>query len=195
MYMKTLTIEKIFQAGIVGGGGAGFPSWKKLNAKVEWLLINGAECEPLLKSDQYIMRTFSERLIEAACAVAQMTEAEHTVIALKRTYKKEIQELSRAIEAAGASIEIFPLRPVYPAGDETIIVREVSGRTVPPGGIPLDVGCVVTNVSTLLALSDSLEEKPSITRYVTVAGATVQPGVFLVPVGTYVTDLLNWIGC
>ena len=189
--MENISVDTIFHAGIVGGGGAGFPTWKKLNVQVEWLLINGAECEPLLKSDQYIMQTQSHALIKAAYAIAGLTGAQRSVIALKRTYQKEFQALEQAIHRAAAPIELFQMRPVYPAGDEQVVVREATGLTVPPGGIPLDVGCVVISVSTLLAIAEAMDGHPSIKRYVTVAGEVDSSQVFYVPVGTFVKDLIT----
>ena len=82
-------LEQIVRAGVVGLGGAGFPTGKKLDCRVEWLIVNGAECEPLLRTDRYLMRHNAERVIRAAGAVARMVGAKHCVIALKRAYTQE----------------------------------------------------------------------------------------------------------
>ena len=189
-----ITLEQIKNAGIVGGGGAGFPTWKKLDTKVEWLLVNGAECEPLLKSDQFLMRHRSDEMIAILEELRDLVEAKHAVIVLKRTYKEEISALHTAIQKRKSAVEICEIEPVYPAGDEMCIVREATGRTVPPGGIPSMVGCVVINVSTCCAISDMKQGKPSTVRYVTVAGDVVSPQVFAAPIGTRIEELIRAAG-
>lgn len=189
-----ITLEEIKRAGIVGGGGAGFPTWKKLDTKVEWLLVNGAECEPLLRSDQFLMRNRAEDLINILEDLKALVSAKHTVIALKRIYTEEIRALKHAIQKAGSDVEICEMEPVYPSGDEHCVVREVTGRTVPPGGIPAMAGCVVINVSTCCAISDARKGMPGIMRYVTVVGEVKDPQIFVAPVGTRILELVQAAG-
>ncbi len=192
--MSRLSLEDVRQAGIVGGGGAGFPTWKKLDARVEWLIVNGAECEPLLKTDQYLMRTQAEKIVKAVMLAGGLTGAKKLTIALKRTYTREQMALRRAIAALDAPITLSLLRSIYPAGDEHVTVHEVTGLTVPPGGIPLQVGCVVMSVSTTIAVADAAAGKPAIMRNVTVAGEVAHPQIFQVPVGTPVSMLIKASG-
>ena len=156
-------LEQIVRAGVVGLGGAGFPTGKKLDCRVEWLIVNGAECEPLLRTDRYLMRHNAGRVVRAAGAVARMVGAKHCVIALKRAYTEEWKALEAALVGGGTvPIELFPLDSFYPAGDEQVLVYEVTERVVPPAGIPLDVGAVVSNLATMNAISDAMDGIPSV---------------------------------
>ena len=110
--------EVVKASGIVGAGGAGFPTHVKLNAKAECFVVNAAECEPLIETDKYLCRTYAPQIVVAVTAVAAHLEAKRAVIALKGKYKAEIASLQTAIEQAGASIEIFQMGTFYPAGDE-----------------------------------------------------------------------------
>ena len=148
----------IQSAGVAGAGGAGFPTHVKLKAKAEYFIVNGAECEPLIETDKYLCRTYPERIVETTAKIASHLEAEHAVIALKGEYKREIQALSQAIEKLNAPVEIFQSEAFYPAGDEQVLVWNVTGRSIPEKGLPLDVGCVVDNVGTVLSIADALEE-------------------------------------
>ena len=184
-------VETIKEAGIVGAGGAGFPTYVKLNAKAEYFIINAAECEPLIETDKYLCRTFPERIIRTAVLVAEHLEAAHCVIATKAKYKREIAALQQEIDRQNAKVEIFGMRTFYPAGDEQVIVQEVTGRSVPERGLPLDVGCVVDNVGTVLSIADALERKPVSEKYLSVTGAVSHTGMYHVPLGTPITQILE----
>lgn len=184
-------VETIKEAGIVGAGGAGFPTYVKLNAKAEYFIINAAECEPLIETDKYLCRTFPERIIRTAVRIAEHLEAEHCVIATKAKYKREIAALQAEIERQNARVEICGMRTFYPAGDEQVIVQEVTGRSVPERGLPLDVGCVVDNVGTVLSIADALEGKPVSEKYLSVTGAVKHTGMYHVPLGTPITQILG----
>lgn len=192
--MKTAELAKVKEAGIAGGGGAGFPAWKKLERQAEWLIINGAECEPFLQSDQYLMRRQAEELVQGMLAAAQIIGALKKTIAIKRTYVQEEAALKEAIARSGADIAIKLLEPVYPAGDEQVTVHGVTGRIVPPGGLPLDVGCVVISVSTAVAIAQAQKGQPSIARIVTVGGYVKQPQILQAPIGTAVSQLIAAAG-
>lgn len=175
----------IKEAGIVGCGGAGFPTHVKYSGGgVEYLIINGAECEPLLRTDRYIMKHLGERVVSAAEAVQELLGAAQCRIALKKTYTEEIKALENVLKAKNSRIELAKMDSFYPAGDEQSMVYEVTGRVVPPAGIPLDVGCVVSNVATMLGISDAMEGKPFTEKYLTVTGEVRNPSVLHVPVGT-----------
>ena len=133
--------EAVKAAGVVGAGGAGFPTHVKLSAKAECFLGNAAECEPLIETDKYLCRTFPDRVVAAAVAVAEHLGAKRTVIALKGKYHAEIAALEGAISRSGAQVELFRMKTFYPAGDEQTMVQQVTGRSVPERGLPLDVGC------------------------------------------------------
>lgn len=177
-------LSKIFDAGIVGCGGAGFPTHVKLKANPEYFIINGAECEPLLRTDRYIMTNFAEKIVAGADAVCDSLNIPNRVIALKEHYHEETKALQAAIEKAGSKLKIHLMDSIYPAGDEQVMVYEVTGRVVPPAGIPLDVGAVVDNVATVLAIADAVNDRPFTYKYLTVTGEVRKPVVLHVPVGT-----------
>ncbi|MCL1952581.1 MAG: 4Fe-4S dicluster domain-containing protein [Oscillospiraceae bacterium] len=188
-------LEQIQSAGVVGCGGAGFPTHVKLAAKdVDTFLVNGAECEPLLGTDRWLMRNKASEIVSAVGAVRLHLGAARAVIALKETYTDEIAALRAAIEAASSPVELFLLKGFYPAGDEQVQVLEVTGRVVPPGGIPLDVGCVVSNAATMYAAYHALRDRPFTQKYLTVTGAVALPCVIKAPVGTGFAECLALAG-
>lgn len=191
MWCITLSfIDTVKDAGIVGAGGAGFPTHVKLNAKAEYFIVNAAECEPLIETDKYLCRTFADQIVEAVMATAAHIGASHKVIALKGKYKEEIASLKAAISRANADIEIFEMPTFYPAGDEQTMVQMVTGRSVPERGLPLDVGAVVDNVGTMLNLYEALHGAPVTEKYLSVVGEVKEPIMLKVPIGTPVTECI-----
>ncbi|WP_186430566.1 4Fe-4S dicluster domain-containing protein [Clostridium sp. BSD9I1] len=187
-------LEKIKNAGVIGAGGAGFPTHLKLNCKVEYFIINGLECEPLLQSDKYIMRNNSDEIIQAVEEIGRTIEAEHIIIGLKEEYHEEIEALKASIKKFNSRVELHLSRVFYPAGDEQILVYEVTGRTIPPGGIPLNVGAVVSNAGTVFNIFQALEEKMVTYKFVTVIGEIQTPSIIKVPIGTKIKDVLDKCG-
>lgn len=188
--------EKLFAAGVVGCGGAGFPTHVKLAGDIKHLIINGAECEPLLRTDRYIMTNFAKELVETAEKVRAELGAEDCTFGLKKGYKNEIAALTAEIDAQRLSgtISLHTMESFYPAGDEQTLVREVTGKTVPPAGIPLDVGCAVTNVATLLCICHALRDEPFTDKYLTVTGEVRNPTVLKVPIGTSFRECIALAG-
>lgn len=185
-------LDAIREAGIVGAGGAGFPTHVKLKAKAEWFIVNAAECEPLIETDKYLCRTYADRIVAAAVIVAGHLQAEHTVIALKKKYRAEIDALRAAIDKAGAAIEICEMGVFYPAGDEQTMVQFVTGKTVPERGLPLDVGAVVDNVGTLLGIYDAMTEGKSVSsKYLSVVGEVREAIMIHTPIGTPITQCIE----
>lgn len=183
-------IEKVKAAGIVGAGGAGFPTHIKLSAKASCFIINAAECEPLIETDKYLCRTFPGELVEAIGAVAAHLGAKRAVIALKGKYKGEIAALKAAVTKAGADIEMFEMPAFYPAGDEQTMVHMVTGKSVPERGLPLDVGVVVDNVGTMLNLYHALHGEAVTDKYLSIVGGVKEPLMLKVPIGTAVTECI-----
>lgn len=186
--------ELIYQAGIIGCGGAGFPTHAKYNGKIETIIINGAECEPLLQTDRYLMRNKAGELIKAADMLLRETGAGGCVIALKASYTREIGALEEAIRSLGSDVRLHRLESFFPAGDEQTIVYEVTGKVVPPAGIPLNVGCVVNNIATLYAIYEAMEGRPFTQKYLTVTGEVKHPVIAKVPIGTPVVECLKLAG-
>lgn len=185
--------EMVMNAGILGAGGAGFPTHVKINCQAEVVIVNGAECEPLLRVDQQVMELYAAEVVEGLRLVMEQTGAKEGVIALKKHYEGAVKALGAAIEPFG-QLRLHLLREYYPAGDEQQIVYEVTGRVVPTGGLPLDVGAVVCNASTLLNVADAAAGKKVVEKYVTVGGAVRTPRTFKVPVGISCRELLEAAG-
>jgi len=191
--MSKENIALIQQAGVVGAGGAGFPTYKKLDAKVDVVVVNGAECEPLLRVDQQLMDKEAGFLVESLTRVLEITGAARGIIALKEKYTAAVTALKRAVKETGI-IHLKLLEDFYPAGDEQALLYEATGRIVPEGGLPLHAGAVVINVETLINVGYALQGKPVTEKYVTVAGAVKNPVTFRAPLGTSVRELLDKAG-
>ena len=185
--------EMVMNAGILGAGGAGFSTHVKINCQAGAVIVNGAECEPLLRVDQQVMELYAAEVVEGLRLVMEQTGAKEGVIALKKHYEGAVKALGTAIEPFG-QLRLHLLREYYPAGDEQQIVYEVTGRVVPTGGLPLDVGAVVCNASTLLNVADAAAGKKVVEKYVTVGGAVRTPRTFKVPVGISCRELLEAAG-
>ena len=167
-------------AGIVGAGGAGFPSYVKAQGKAEFALVNAAECEPLLKKDQKILEYFPEKVFDGLELLMKAAGASRGIIGIKKKHEKIIPRLEE-IAKSRKNISVLKLGDYYPAGDEQCLVYEATGRVVPPGGIPLEVGCVVSNVETLY--NAAFAPRPVTETFITVNGAVKKPATFRVPVG------------
>lgn len=187
-------LEKIREAGIIGAGGAGFPTHVKLNCKVEYFIVNGLECEPLLQSDKYIMRNKSDEMIQAVEEIGRAIGAEQLVIGLKEEYREEIQALKNSIAKFNSRVKLHLSRAFYPAGDEQVLVFEVTGRTIPPAGIPLNVGAVVSNAGTVFNIFEAIQDRAVTYKFVTVIGEIAKPSIVKVPIGTTVKEVLEKCG-
>ncbi len=187
-------VELVRQAGVVGAGGAGFPTDVKLKAEAEYLIINAAECEPLLQTDKFVMRERTAELIAGIVLAKKQVKAREAVIAIKGKYTHEIACLRETITRLEVDIKIHELQNFYPAGDEQITVFEVTGRSVPPAGIPLNVGCVVINVMTTINVFEASQNLPVTMKYLSVLGAVKEPRVIRVPLGTSFSACLEAAG-
>ena len=186
--------EKIYNAGIVGAGGAGFPSHIKLPEKVEYLIANAAECEPLLKTDQFLMLHYAEKIVKALTIIGKEISAQHIIIGTKKKYTKQIEAFSNAIKKDNAPIEIKAFKSFYPLGDEQTLVYSITNRVIKAGGIPLEVGCVVFNVATLCNIFDSLSDIPVTSKYISILGEVAKPSIIKVPIGANLRDILSKVG-
>lgn len=187
-------LDKVFAAGLAGEGGAGFPTHIKFNCKVEYLLLNAAECEPLLHTDKYILRHFAGELLDALKETAAHVEAGKVFIAVKAVNTGEIASLEKAIAEKKSDVQIFKLDNYYPAGDEQMLVYDITGRVVPPGQVPLKVGALVSNAATMLAIYDALSDKPLTHKFLTVAGRVNKPAVLRVPIGVSFAECIAACG-
>lgn len=191
--MNKPMLEKIKAAGVVGAGGAGFPTHQKLAASVDTVLVNGAECEPLLRVDQQLMEIMAGEVVIGLEAVMSITQAKQGVVALKAKYKGAIAALKAAM--GDKPLKLHILDDIYPAGDEHVAVYEAAGKLVPQGGLPLAAGCVVVNPETLINIAAALKDLPTTMTYLTVAGQVPNPVTLPLPIGTSVRDALHIGGC
>ncbi|MDI6757767.1 MAG: SLBB domain-containing protein, partial [Endomicrobiia bacterium] len=186
--------------GVVGAGGAGFPTHAKLavppTVKIDTIIANGAECEPLLRIDQQMAAVRADKLVRGVELAMQATGALKGVIALKKKYHAALDAVEAEIKKSGrGNISVFQLDNFYPAGDEFVTVYEVTRRIIPEGGLPLAVGCVVDNVVTLINIADAVDEKKPVTqRPLTVTGAVKNPVSMILPVGTPVSKAIELAG-
>jgi electron transport complex protein RnfC len=185
-------------AGLVGQGGAAFPTHVKLtrNPKrpVDTLLLNGCECEPYLTSDYRLMLEASEAIIAGALLAARACGAQRVVLAIEDNKPRAIEAMKAAASAHGVEVAVVPTK--YPMGGEKQLIPTVLGRVAPNGGLPLDVGVVVINVGSAVALAAAvLRGKPLTHRVVSVTGAgIVQPKNILAPVGAMISELIKFCG-
>ncbi len=186
-------IAAVHRAGIVGAGGGGFPAHVKFNSQVDTVIANGSECEPLLNSDRALLRDNAGLVIKGLHHVMVATGAKAGFIAIKDTYPEVVAAVNKELKG-NQNIQIFILDNYYPAGDEFLTVFDVTGRIIPEGGIPLQVGVLVSNVLSLAQVAHALSGKAVTERPVTVAGSVHKPLVATVPIGTLYQDLIDLAG-
>ncbi|MCI5994498.1 MAG: electron transport complex subunit RsxC [Blautia sp.] len=190
-------IDIVREAGIVGMGGAGFPTCVKLKpAKpVDTILLNGCECEPLLTADHRVLLEFADDIIYGLKAILKTTGAEKGLIVIEDN-KPDAIELMQAKVADCENIEVVVAKTKYPQGAEKTLIKRVMGRQVPRGGLPADVGVIVDNISTVKAISDAIQTgMPLIERVATVTGEKIRrPGNYIVKIGTSVKELIDYCG-
>ena len=179
-------VHAVKQAGVTGAGGAGFPTHVKLQAQAEYVLANGAECEPLTHVDKQMMIHHAPEVVAGMRLAMQSTGAKQGIFGIKGKYKEVIAVIKKAI-GDQSDITVFELGNFYPAGDEQVMVYDILGRIVPEGGIPIDVGCVVQNIETLYNIDAAAKGTPLTHKYITVIGAVRQPMSVRVPIGITIT--------
>ena len=184
--------DKVKQAGVVGAGGGGFPAHVKLAAKADTVIANGAECEPLLHKDAVMMEKQAAELVQGMQLAMESVGAKAGVIGIKGKKKLAVEAVTAACK--GTALRVQLLGDYYPAGDEYDLVYEVTGRLIPPGGIPIQVGVVVNNVETFVNIAAAAEGKPVTHKWLTIAGAVRSPATLRVPVGTTYRDCFDAVG-
>ena len=186
-------VAAVREAGVVGAGGAGFPTHVKLSASAEIVIANGTECEPLLQADQHTMAEKAKEILEGMGLAMQATGAAEGIVAIKRSYSAAIKALERHLPRF-PEIRLHLFESFYPAGDEFIVVYDCTGRQVPEGGLPIEVGVVVQNVTTLLQISEAMKGRPVTHRCLTVCGEVEGPTTLIVPVGTSFAEVIELAG-
>lgn len=196
---KEEIVKAIAAAGIVGMGGATFPTQVKLTpppgSKAEFLIINGVECEPYLTSDHRVMLEKAEEVIVGVQILMKAIDVKKAIIGIENNKKDAIEHLQQ-IASKVLGIEICPLKVKYPQGGEKQLIQATVGRAVPSGALPIAVGAVVQNVGTALAVYEAvMKRKPLVERVVTVTGKSVkQPGNYLCRIGTPISKLIEAAG-
>ncbi|MCX6088579.1 MAG: electron transport complex subunit RsxC [Caldiserica bacterium] len=195
-------IKKIRDAGIVGLGGAAFPTSIKLsppkNKVIETVIGNGAECEAYLTTDYRVMIEFPDEIINGILIELKILNAKRGIIAVEDNKTDAADLLAKKIAERNLEdkIEVVLLKTKYPQGSEKQLIKAVLGREIPSGGLPLDVGTVVQNVGTLKAISEAIfDGKPLIERGITISGAAIKnPGNYIVRIGTQVSEIIDKVG-
>ncbi len=190
-------INIVKEAGIVGMGGAGFPTYVKLKPgkPIDAVLVNACECEPMLTADHQVLLTYADEIIFGLKAAMKTVDAPRGVIVIEDN-KPDAIELMTAKVAAEPGLEVCVAKTKYPQGGEKMLIKRVLDRFVPSGKLPADVGAVVCNVSTVKAISDAIQlGLPLVERVTTVTGPYIpNPGNFLVKIGTNAADLVAACG-
>lgn len=192
-------IAKVAEAGIVGMGGATFPTHVKLSVPegkhAEFLIINGVECEPYLTDDYRVMIERGEEFLIGVKILAKALGVGKVIVGIENNKPDAIEQLTKLAGIISPDTEIVPLKVQYPQGSEKHLIAAVTGRQVPSGGLPIDVGAIVQNVGTALAVYDAVQKnKPLIERVVTITGHVERQANLLVRVGTSMSDLLKHCG-
>ena len=185
-------VEKVRLAGVVGAGGGGFPTHVKLNAKVQTVIANGAECEPLLHKDAVIMEENANELVRGMELAMEAVGAREGVVGIKGKKKHAVESVTAACR--GSKVRVQLLGDYYPAGDEYDLVYNVTGKLIPPGGIPLNIGALVNNVETFVNIAAADDNKPLTHKMLTIAGAVKSPVTLKVPIGTTYRECVKYAG-
>jgi len=185
-------VEKVRLAGVVGAGGGGFPAHVKLAGKADTVIANGAECEPLLHKDSAVLQYLAAEVVEGVRLVMESVGAKDGVVGIKAKKKEAVAAIQSACQ--GTPVRVHLLGDYYPAGDEYELVHAVTGRLIPPQGIPLQVGVVVSNVETLANITAAANGVPVTRKTITLAGAVKNPLTITVPVGTTFREVIEAAG-
>ena len=193
MDMKELSML-MQQNGIVGAGGAGFPTYAKLNENAETIILNCAECEPLLRLHRQLLEKYAQEIVDTFHLIGEAVGAKEVIIGIKKAY-------TRTIEALNAVIGVYPevrlglLDEVYPAGDEVVLIYEVTGKVVRPGGLPIECGVAVFNVETVYNVYRAMNQQtPVMDKLVSVVAEVEHPMTVRVPIGTSIEETVRLVG-
>jgi len=192
-------VEAVKNAGIVGMGGATFPTHVKISGgigKVDTVIINGAECEPYITGDHRTMLERPEEIIGGAAYLAKMFGIGKVIIGVEDNKQNGIDSMNRVIQEQNAPVEVRPLKCRYPQGGEKQLCQAITGKQVPPGGLPSNIGCAVFNINTTCAIYRAIRYgMPVVKKIVTVSGSGVgEPKNLECPIGTPVSRLFDECG-
>lgn len=180
-----MEIFDIAKNGVVGAGGAGFPTHVKLDSRPDTLIMNAAECEPLLHKDMEMLRNFADEILDGFNIALNLTGASNGIIGIKRKHRDVVELLSTK---ANGRMNVKSIGDFYPAGDEITLIYLTTGRVVQPGELPISAGCVVQNVETLYNIAKA---RPIVEKFISIAGAVSEPVTVKVPIGISYADVLS----
>lgn len=180
-----MNLADIEAHGVIGAGGAGFPTHVKLNSTPDTIIVNAAECEPLLHKDMELILHYADEMLKGLDAIMRITGAREAIIGIKEKHNREIALLQ---SKARGNTRVVPIEDVYPAGDEITLIYMTTKRVVRPGALPISVGCVVQNVETLYNIGVNT---PVVEKFIAVAGAIERPATVKVPVVISFAEVLS----
>lgn len=192
-------ISRVKEAGIVGQGGAAFPTHVKLSPpsdkKIEFVILNACECEPYLTRDYRLLLERTDEVLSGLELIMRAVNVRKAFIGIEDNKPKAIEKLREKLKG-NTSIEIVVLKTKYPQGAEKMLIKAVTGREVPPGKLPMDVGVIVQNVGTALSIYDAVTKgEPSIYAFLTVSGLGIKEQKnLIVPIGTPIKDIIEYCG-
>lgn len=191
---KNELIEAIKNSGISGAGGAGFPTYAKIDDRIDTIILNCAECEPLLKVHRQLLGTYAFEIISTLQRIAETVNAKEVIIGIKEAYRETVLAVEAELPSfPGIRIHLLP--EVYPAGDEVIMIYEATGKVVAPGSIPIESGIAVFNVETILNVYHALDmAAPVIYKYLSIVGEVSNPVTVKVPIGMEVEQVVALAG-
>ena len=187
-------IDTVKTSGLRGRGGAGFPTYAKLNENAETIILNCAECEPLLRLHRQLLEKYAQEIVDTFHLIGEAVGAKEVIIGIKKAYTRTIEALNSVI-GAYPEVRLGLLDEVYPAGDEVVLIYEATGRVIRPGGLPIEEGVAVFNVETVYNVYRALEEQtPVIDKLVSVVGEVEHSITVRVPVGASIKDVVAHAG-
>ena len=195
MFMEMKELSSILQQnGIVGAGGAGFPTYAKLNENAESIILNCAECEPLLRLHRQLLEKHAREIVSTFHMMGQTMGSKDIVIGIKKAYKGAIAALNECI-GDYEGVRLGLLDEVYPAGDEVVLIYEVTGKVVPPGGLPIQSGVAVFNVETVYNVYRAIKKNtPVVDKLVSVVAEVEHPVTVRVPIGCTIEEVVQMAG-
>lgn len=193
--MEIASLSKILrESGIVGAGGAGFPTYAKLSDKADTIIMNCAECEPLLKLHRQLLKDHVLEILKAFALIQETVQAKEAIIGIKEEYESTIEALEEYI-GEFPNMRIHKLPGAYPMGDEVVLIYEATGKVVRPGGLPIECGVAVFNVETVYNVYRAVwEGKPVADKYVSVLGEVEKPVTVRVPLGMRISEVVAMAG-
>ncbi|MFP3155330.1 SLBB domain-containing protein [Lachnospiraceae bacterium ZAX-1] len=187
-------IEIVKTNGIAGAGGAGFPTYAKIDARTETIILNCAECEPLLKLHRQLLEAHTYEILSTLQIMAEAVGAKSVLIGVKEAYQETITAIKQHMSSC--KLLCLGLLPeIYPAGDEVVLIYETTGKVVPPGSIPIEIGVAVFNVETVYNIYQALNNKKAVSsKYLTITGEVKNPCTKVVPIGMTVQEAIKMAG-